>query len=150
MMAGLQAGLWGVFGGFAVEGLELYAAVQRYACWPWHVRRSGHGGEVREAGWLGYVIAELVRLLIGGGLAWAASSTGYLTGSLGALAVGAAAPGVIGQLMRAVPLPVRSGTVDELIANSRHPVAGDGALRRLAPSGEDRAAVTEDGDRPWR
>lgn len=110
-MVGLVAGLWGLFGGFAVEGLELYAAYQRYRRWPW--QRPGGGGssttngadqEPGEVGVWGYVVAEAIRLLIGAGLAWAAAATGQISGPLGALGVGAAAPTIIGQLMRAVPL----------------------------------------------
>lgn len=110
-MVGLVAGLWGLFGGFAVEGLELYAACQRYRRWPWQrpsdsevSATNGAEQELGEVGVWGYVVAETIRLLIGAGLAWAAAATGQISGPLGALGVGAAAPTIIGQLMRAVPL----------------------------------------------
>jgi hypothetical protein len=110
-MVGLVAGLWGLFGGFAVEGLELYAAWQRYRRWPWQrpgdsevSATNGADQELGEVGVWGYIVAETIRLLIGAGLAWAAAATGQISGPLGALGVGAAAPTIIGQLMRAVPL----------------------------------------------
>jgi hypothetical protein len=98
-MVGIEAGLWGLFGGFAVEGLELYGAVRRYGRWPWDST-----GEPVEAGPAGYAIAEVIRLLIGAGLAWAAAATGQVAGPLGALGVGVAAPFIIGQLAKYIPL----------------------------------------------
>lgn len=110
-MVGLVAGLWGLFGGFAVEGLELYTACQRYRRWPWQgsgnskVSSSNEAKqELGEVGVWGYAVAEVIRLLIGAGLAWAAAATGQISGPLGALGVGAAAPTIIGQLARAIPL----------------------------------------------
>jgi uncharacterized protein (DUF1501 family) len=103
-MVGVVAGLWGLFGGFAVEGLELYAAVRRHGRWPWKPLAHLDAGETPEAGAAAYVIAEVVRLLIGAGLAWAAAATGQVTGPLGALGVGVAAPTIIGQLAKAIPL----------------------------------------------
>lgn len=97
-MSWMDAALWGVFGSFAVEGLDLYTAVRRYGRWPWRV----HGP--REVGALGYVVAELIRLIIGGGLACAAAASEQLTTAVGALAVGVAAPLIVERLTRAVPL----------------------------------------------
>jgi hypothetical protein len=75
-MVGLVAGLWGLFGGFAVEGLELYTAYQRYRRWPWQRPGGGENStangadqELGEVGVWGYVVAEAIRLLIGAGLA---------------------------------------------------------------------------------
>jgi hypothetical protein len=101
---GPVAAAWGLFGGFAVEGLDMYVALRRNRCWPWHVPNSPNPRDVPEAGPLGYVVAEIVRLLIGAGLAWAALSTGQVSGPLGAIGVGAAAPVIIGQLAKAIPL----------------------------------------------
>ncbi len=69
-MSGVQVALWGLFGGFAVEGLDLYTAVRRHGRWPWQ------SGKAKDAGPWAYLIAELVRLAIGGGLAAAASASG--------------------------------------------------------------------------
>jgi hypothetical protein len=99
---GWIAGVWGLFGGFAVEGLDLRTAMRRYGCWPWQVRASSQDdGRPVEAGLWGYLVGELIRLVIGAGLAWAAAATGQITGPLGALAVGAAAPVIVGQLAAA-------------------------------------------------
>jgi len=97
-MSWIDAALWGVFGSFAVEGLDLYAALRRRGCWPWQVRGP------REVGALGYFVAELVRLVIGGGLAWALAESEQLTTPVGALAVGVAAPLIVERLIRSVPL----------------------------------------------
>jgi apolipoprotein N-acyltransferase len=101
---GPVAGAWGLFGGFAVEGLDMYSALRRYGCWPWNSQDSHSFEVVPEAGRLGYAVAELIRLLIGAGLAWAAVATGQISGPLGAIGVGVAAPTIIGQLAKAVPL----------------------------------------------
>jgi hypothetical protein len=104
-MVGIEAGLWGLFGGFAVEGLELYGAVHHYGRWPWKKLEAHCGtGKPAEAGLAGYAIAEVIRLLIGAGLAWAAAATGQIAGPLGALGVGVAAPTIIGQLAKSISL----------------------------------------------
>jgi hypothetical protein len=59
-----------------------------------------------------YAVAELFRLAIGGGLAAAAAATGQVSGAFGAIAVGAAAPVIVGQLARGIPL--RHGQPSEL------------------------------------
>jgi hypothetical protein len=97
------AGVWGLFGGFAVEGLEMRAAYYRYGCWPWKVPRT----DVKvapEAGPLGYATAEIIRLLVGAGLAMAAVATGQVSGPLGAIGIGVAAPTIVGQLAKILPL----------------------------------------------
>jgi len=103
-MIGLVAGIWGLFGGFAVEGLELYGALRRHGRWPWKPQPGRDASEIPEAGLAGYLIAEGIRLFIGAGLAWAAAATGQIAGPLGALGVGVAAPTIIGQLAKAIPL----------------------------------------------
>ena len=105
-MVGVVAGLWGAFGGFAVEGLELYVALRRHGRLPWKEQAHPEAGKVPEAGPMYYAIAEAVRLLIGAGLAWAAAATGQIAGPLGALGVGVAAPTIIGYLSKGVPLTV--------------------------------------------
>ena len=105
-MVGVEAGLWGLFGSFAVEGLELYAALRRNGRWPWKSGAQRETGKAPEAGPAGYAIAELIRLLIGAGLAWAAVTAGQITGPLGALGVGIAAPTIIEQLAKLIPLAI--------------------------------------------
>lgn len=97
-MTWIEAALWGLFGGFAVEGLDLYAAVRRRGCWPWRARGP------REVGVAGYFVAELFRLVIGSGLAWALAESRQVTTAVAALAVGAAAPLIVERLTRAIPL----------------------------------------------
>jgi hypothetical protein len=124
-MTGFVAGLWGLFGGFAVEGLELNVAWQHHRCWPWQAPvgdgkpANGPAAPLPEAGVWGYVVAELIRLLIGAGLAWAAAATGQVAGPLGALGVGAAAPTIIGQLARAIPITPGSSP-SPVIGHDRH------------------------------
>lgn len=93
-----HAAMWGLFGSFAVEGLDLWAAVRRWGVWPWRVIGP------REVGALGYFVAELIRLVIGGGLAAAAMLSGQITTPLGALAVGVAAPLIVERLTRSINL----------------------------------------------
>ena len=97
-MTWFEAALWGLFGGFAVEGLDLYGAVRRRQCWPWQVRGP------REVGAAGYVVAELVRLAIGSGLALALAQSEQITTAFGALAVGIAAPLIVERLTKSIPL----------------------------------------------
>ena len=106
-MTWIAAALWGLFGGFAVEGLELYTAVRRYRIWPWQVK--GIANRPREPGWPAYVVAEVLRLAIGSGLAWAALANHQITGPFGAIAVGAAAPYIIGELTKGIPLTEKAG-----------------------------------------
>lgn len=91
-----------------MEGLELYAALRHAGQWPWKRPIDPRAGQVPEAGAKGYAIAEAVRLIIGAGLAWAAASTGQIAGPLGTLGVGVAAPTIIGQLAKVIPLSVTS------------------------------------------
>ena len=118
-MSWIDAALWGLFGSFAVEGLDLYTAVRRHGRWPWRVRGP------REVGALGYAVAELIRLIIGGGLAWAAAASGQLTSAVGALAVGVAAPLIVERITRAVPLSdsvqePRDGTDQSTVSPTTH------------------------------
>ncbi len=96
-MAGFIAGLWGLFGGFAVEGLELRTSLLRRGCWPWQSPNDGSDPEISAAA---YLTGEIIRLIIGAGLAWAAASTGQISGPLGAVGIGAAAPMILDQFSR--------------------------------------------------
>jgi hypothetical protein len=98
VMTWIEAALWGLFGGFAVEGLDLYGAVRRHGCWPWRARGP------REVGAVGYFVAELIRLVIGGALALALAESSQVTTPFAALAVGVAAPIIVERLTRVIPL----------------------------------------------
>lgn len=89
----VEYALWGLFGGFAVEGLEVYTAVRNTGKWPWRVK-----GEPSFLMLLS--TALLIRLPVGAGLAAAAGHGGEVSGPFGALAVGVAAPLVIEQLAK--------------------------------------------------
>jgi hypothetical protein len=94
-MAAWQYAMWGLFGGFAVEGLEFAAAIRRIAGWPWQ--------QPNEPGLLPLMVSVVIRLVIGSGLAIAAGTSGQISGPFGALAVGAAAPLLVEQLARQIP-----------------------------------------------
>ncbi|MEY9895226.1 hypothetical protein ABIA31_008915 [Catenulispora sp. MAP5-51] len=120
-MLGLTAGLWGLFGGFAVEGLEFYSLLRRDGRWPWQPPKDNSALDPAEVGLRGYLVGEIIRLLIGAGLAWAAASTGQISGPLGALGVGAAAPTIVGQLTKSIALttaPSAPQPIDRTIQNT--------------------------------
>jgi hypothetical protein len=87
---------WGLFGGFAVEGLDFTTAIKKTGDWPW--RSEG------EPGPLPLAVSVVIRLLIGAGLAAAAVGTHQVSGPLGAIAIGVGAPYLVGQMARQVPL----------------------------------------------
>jgi apolipoprotein N-acyltransferase len=103
-MAEVAAGPRGLFGGFAVAGLELYTELRCYGRWPWKQQPYPGTGKVPEAGPAGYAIAEAVRLFIGAGLAWAALATRQIARPLGVPGAEVAVPTIIAQLAKAVPL----------------------------------------------
>lgn len=113
-MTWLDALLWGLFGGFTVEALDLYAAVLRRGRWPWRVRGP------REVGVLGYFVAELFRLLISAGLAAALAEAGQINTPFGAVAVGIAAPLIVERLVQTIPLADSVQDVD-----SKNNTSGD-------------------------
>jgi hypothetical protein len=128
-MTAWQYGLWGLFGGFAVDGLEFVGAIRRVGGWPW--RLPG------EPGPLPLAVSVLIRLVVGAGLAAAAGSTGQVGGPFGAVAMGAAAPLLIEQLARQIPLtatrptgsvpgtPSGQSTPTQVSEAAREPLSGD-------------------------
>jgi len=96
----LVAVAWGLFGGFAVEGLELYAAVRRRGVLPWRVKAHGRRP---PAGPLAYAIAETIRMLIGAGLAGAISGSGQPLTPMGAVAIGVATPIIVQRILETFP-----------------------------------------------
>jgi hypothetical protein len=91
-MSGWQYAMWGLFGGFCVEGLEFVGAVRRTGDWPW--RRDG------EPSALPLMVSVIIRLAISTGLAAAAGSTHQVSGPFGAVGVGVAAPLLVEQLLQ--------------------------------------------------
>jgi hypothetical protein len=87
----LEVALWGLLGGFAVEGLDFVRAQRRAAGWP---------PEMRTSAWY---VATAVRLTVGAVLAMALGESGQIAGPIGALGVGAAAPVLVEKFLRAVP-----------------------------------------------
>ncbi|MFW5420946.1 hypothetical protein J0910_30465 [Nocardiopsis sp. CNT-189] len=95
-MTALACALWGLFGAFAIEGLQFNSAIRRTRCWPWQ-----YPGEPSFGPWAASVV---IRLGIGTGLAAAAGLGDQISGAFGALAVGIAAPYIIEQLSRSARL----------------------------------------------
>jgi hypothetical protein len=66
-MIGIVAAAWGLFGGAAIAGIELMSSIHRRGTWPWRPRKGEEDPEVSLAA---YITGEVIRVLIGAGLAW--------------------------------------------------------------------------------
>ena len=88
--------LWGAFGGLSVEAVQFYGAIRRTGKWPWEIK-----GEPRP---LALFVSVVIRVGVGFRLALAAVKTGQVSGPLGVFAVGVAAPLLIEQMAKRVPL----------------------------------------------
>lgn len=97
-MTWIATALWGLFGVLAVEAIDIHAAVRRYGSWPWRVKGA------RGVGALGYVVAGLIQVTTGVGLATAATLSGQITSPLAAMTVGMVAPLILERVTRAVPI----------------------------------------------
>lgn len=86
----LAVGLWGLFGGVLVAGLDFMSVVGRIGDWPWRSRKKLRAGP--------YLAATLVRLILGGGLAVAAGQSGLIANPLSAISVGIATPLIVEKL----------------------------------------------------
>src|SRR5262249_49784596 len=83
---------WGFIGGFVAEGLPLWRMVQQNnGIWLPRYRTRD------------FFIAEALRLLIGAILGVAVGESGQVTGAIGALGVGIAAPAIIDKLSEQSP-----------------------------------------------
>jgi hypothetical protein len=91
-----EMALWGLFGGFAVEGLDFYRAFKAGSPMPWRERQT-HGQRVPHG--VLYLVVTVIRLAIGGGLALAAAQSDQVTTPLAAVAVGVAAPLIVERLL---------------------------------------------------
>jgi hypothetical protein len=85
-----------MFGAAAVAGLDLQAAIRDSRGWPPEVRQ--YPGP--------FCLAIFIGLVVSGGLAWAAGSTGQINGPIGAITVGVAAPLVIQKMAKVIPLDI--------------------------------------------
>jgi hypothetical protein len=92
-MAWWLAGVWGLFGGLGIEASELYVALRRARRWPWKVE-----GEV---GFPAFAVSVVIRGGLGFGLAVALAGTHQVSGPVGAIAVGVAAPFIFEQFKNA-------------------------------------------------
>lgn len=90
-----QFGLWGGFGGLAVEALEFYGAIRRTGNWPWKI--SGEAPPALLA------VSVLIRIGLGVGLAIAAAQANQISGSFAAIGIGVASPLVLEQMQRQLP-----------------------------------------------
>lgn len=88
--------LWGAFGGLAVEAIQFSGAIHRCKDWPWRVKG--------EPGPFPLAVSVVIRVGLGLVLALAAGQTGQISGPIGAIAVGVAAPHLIEQMAKRVPL----------------------------------------------
>jgi hypothetical protein len=89
--------LWGAFGGVAVEAVELLGATRRVGDLPWRVP-----GEVTARV---MVLCTIVRLGLGAGLAVALGQAAQISGGVGAVAAGVAAPLILEQMSKQLPSP---------------------------------------------
>jgi hypothetical protein len=83
---------WGLFGGFITDGLEL-----------WRLVRANGGSWPANCRSYGYLIAEVIRLGAGAGLALAFGASGQVSGPMGALAIGVATPLIVEKLSKSLP-----------------------------------------------
>jgi hypothetical protein len=96
----LASALWGLLGGFAVEGIEIAAMLRSTGNWPWRPRKKAAP----------FLASVVIRLAVGAALAAAVGATGP-TGPLSAFAVGVAAPLIIEKLAQQIPvIPESSAT----------------------------------------
>jgi hypothetical protein len=98
-MSPWQYALWGAFGGVAVEAIQFYGAIRRTGDWPWRTKGEPRPGPLAAS--------VVIRVGVGFGLALAAVLTGQVSGPLGAIAVGVAAPLLIQQMAKQVPVDAR-------------------------------------------
>jgi hypothetical protein len=99
--------VWGVFGGFAVEGMEFSKAVRATGDWPW--RQKG------EPGALPMAVSIIIRLAVSGGLSLALGQGHQIIGVFGALTAGVAAPLILEQLSARIPLTAPQVSIPILI-----------------------------------
>lgn len=134
--------MWGLLGAAAVEAHQLHSDIARVKNYPWRAR-----GEIP----LGpYLLALVIRLALGVGLAAVFGASGQAGGPVGVAAVGVAAPKVLEQLAgrglmvfeaQHPEVPMPSATGSQPVAHSADP----GPQSASAPYGAaDSGADAED------
>lgn len=112
-MSPLQLALWGLAGGFAVEGLDLVSAIRRTRGWPWRF-----GGEV---GLGPYLFSVWIRLVISAIVAVALGGNGQVSGPAGALMIGITAPLIVEKAFRQIlPTPTVTSQAGQPAPVERH------------------------------
>jgi hypothetical protein len=143
-----EAGLWALAGGFVVEGLEFSTVRRRHRQWPWQVDAAASESNVDStssaAGPLGYFIGEFIRLAAGSVLG--AAMAGSVSAPLPALAVGAAAPIIAGNLASLIPMsqPIAGGKPVAASALSQDVIDSCPPQQRPQPGQQFKAAGHED------
>jgi hypothetical protein len=94
-MAWWAYGLWGAFGGMALEAWEIRRSIRQHGCRPW-----GRSGELSG---LLLLACVAIRVAVGTGVAVAAGSTGQIVGPLGAIAAGITGPLLLEQMGQEIP-----------------------------------------------
>lgn len=96
VVTGVEYALFGLLGGFLVEAVELRRAIQKTKGWPWR--------DPDEPSFGPWLTAILLRLAASAGLAYGFGAGGQISGALGALTAGIAAPLVIEKLASQIPV----------------------------------------------
>lgn len=108
-----QAGLWGALGSALVEISDLQASLKGRGKLPWR----GRNAAPRSI----YILATLLRVLLGVGVAVALSESGQISGGFGAILAGVAAPKILEtlQTQAAVPSALTQGESKALPQHSK-------------------------------
>jgi len=85
-----QACLWGLLGAGSVEGWDLHTLIRQAKGFPWKGNKSLTLAE--------YLVSVVIRMGLGAGLSAAFAQTGQVSGAVGFVAIGVAAPKVLEQL----------------------------------------------------
>jgi hypothetical protein len=97
-----QALLWGLFGGAAIEGLDLTTAIRRCGgSWPWKRK-----GEVQRGP---YLLSVLIRIGVSGGVAAAAANSSQISTVFAAVTTGVAAPLILENVAKSAVQASQSG-----------------------------------------
>lgn len=93
-----QACLWGLVGAGSVEAWDLHTAIRQAKGFPWKGKEPLTLAE--------YLVSVVIRMGLGAGLGAAFAQTGQVSGAVGFVAIGVAAPKVLEQLaLQGMPPP---------------------------------------------
>jgi hypothetical protein len=98
--------LWGGFGGLSVEAIQFYGAIRKHGKWPWKIKGEPKFGPL--------MTSVVIRTGVSLGLSVAAGETGQVSGAIAAIAVGVAAPLIIEQMAKKVPIALDDQTKPEI------------------------------------